>query len=118
MLSDETSASAADMFAATMQDNGRAVLFGKRTMGAGGNVTQWQTGTYSEAFATLTESLMVRKYERFEAGGLPVSPYVENVGVHPEIEVDYMTRANLFERGKPFVDAFTQAIVEHIRKNR
>jgi hypothetical protein len=118
VLMDEFSASGADMFPASMQDNGRAVLFGHRTMGAGGNVTLWQAGSYSGATTTLTESLMVRKYERVEAGGYPVSPYVENVGVHPEIEVDYMTRDNLLQRGRPFVTAFTEAMVDHIRKNR
>lgn len=118
VLMDEFSASGADMFPATMQDNGRAVLFGMRTMGAGGNVTSWDAGTYSDGTATLTESLMVRKHDRFEAGGLPVSPYIENVGVHPEIEVDYMTRENLIQRGAPFVEAFTNAMVEHIRRHQ
>ena len=61
---------------------------------------------------------MVRKYERAEAGGYPVSPYIENVGVHPEIEVDYMTRENLIQRGRPFVNAFTEAMADHIRKNK
>ncbi|MCU1233560.1 MAG: peptidase, partial [Candidatus Solibacter sp.] len=38
VLIDEMSASAADAFAATIQDNARGPLFGWRTMGAGGNV--------------------------------------------------------------------------------
>jgi hypothetical protein len=29
-----------------------------------------------------------------------------------------MTQQNLFENGKPFVDAFTAAMVEHIRRFR
>jgi hypothetical protein len=87
-------------------------------MGAGGNVSGWNAGAYSQGAATLTESLMVRKSERAEAGGYPVSAYVENVGVHPEIEFDVMTRENLIQRGRPFVTAFTNAMVEHITRTK
>jgi hypothetical protein len=44
----------------------------------------------------------------------PPAPYVENIGVRPDIEVDYMTRANLDQKGKPFVDAFVAAIIAEI----
>ena len=117
ILTDEFSASGGDAFAAVMQDNGRGTLFGYRTMGAGGSVTDWQAGSYSEGLVNRTESLMNRATERAEVG-YPVSPYVENVGVHPDIEYDYMTRENLTLNGRPFVDAFTAAIVEQIRKVR
>jgi hypothetical protein len=43
---------------------------------------------------------------------------VENVGVHPEIEFDVMTRENLIQRGRPFVTAFTNAMVEHITRTK
>jgi hypothetical protein len=66
----------------------------------------------------MTQSLLSRAHERFEEGGYPVSRYIENVGVHPDIQVDYMTRQNLIENGKPFVDRFVAEMVEHIRKNR
>lgn len=118
VLIDEWSASGGDAFAAVIQDNGRGPLFGYRTMGAGGNVTSWFAGSYSEGQTALTESLMSRATERAEDGGYPVSPYVENVGVRPDIEYDYMTRDNLFQNGKPFVDAFTAAMVDQIRKNQ
>ncbi len=29
-----------------------------------------------------------------------------------------MTRENLIQRGRPFVDGFTQIIVDHIRQSR
>ena len=87
-------------------------------MGAGGNVTQWRAGSYSEATVTLTESLMSRSFERAGDSGFPSSRYVENVGVRPDFEYDYMAQQNLFESGKPFVDAFTAAMVEHIRRFR
>jgi hypothetical protein len=38
---------------------------------------------------------------------------VENIGVRPDIAVDYMTRANLLNGGASFVQAFIQA-VEHL----
>jgi hypothetical protein len=43
----------------------------------------------------------------------PPAPYIENIGVRPNILIDYMTRANLMTGGQPFVQAFTQAIVSH-----
>jgi hypothetical protein len=41
----------------------------------------------------------------------PPAPYIENIGVRPDVVVDYMTRANLMGAGAPFVQAFTQAAV-------
>ena len=64
------------------------------------------------------ESLGVREAEllrRFNARlgdkfPLP-SPYIENIGVRPDIVADYMTRTNLITGGAPFVQAFTQKAV-------
>jgi hypothetical protein len=61
---------------------------------------------------------MSRKYERAEASGLPVSAYIENIGVYPEIDVDYMTADTLIRNGKPFVEKFVSAMIEHLQKNR
>ena len=47
----------------------------------------------------------------------PPSPYIENVGVRPDIVVDYMTRANLMSAGAPFVQAFTDAAVKLAQAN-
>lgn len=118
LLVDEFSASAADGFAAIIQDNGRALLYGQRTMGAGGNVVSRQGGPFSGSTVRLTQSLISRAVERSEPGGYPATRYVENVGVHPDYLVDYMTAANLFLNGKPFVDGFVEAIVEHIGRSR
>ena len=81
-------------------------------------MTGWNAGSYSEGFVNRTESLMSRASERTGEAGYPSSRYVENVGVRPDIEYDYMTRENLFRNGGAFVDAFTGAIVEHITKNK
>jgi hypothetical protein len=96
-----------------MQDNQRGPLFGMRTMGAGGNVNQYQVTTYSEGAATLTESLMHRK-NPVVTSDYPTAPYVENIGVRPEIVQDYMTIANLLNKGATFVQAFTDAMVANI----
>jgi Peptidase family S41 len=117
VLVDEMSASAGDAFAATIQDNTRGPLVGWRTMGAGGNVEGWEAGSYSLGFTTVTESLMVRK-DAIMTAEYPTAPYVENIGVRPDIEVDYMTRDNLNQKGKPFVDAFVAAIVAQIQGSK
>lgn len=118
MVTDEFSASAADGFAAMFQDNGRGLLFGWRTMGAGGNVTQRTTGAYSRSSVSITESLMSRAAEREFPDGYPRTRYVENTGVHPDIMEDYMTAANLRDNGRPFVEALVRAMVEQIQRSR
>jgi C-terminal processing protease CtpA/Prc len=117
VLVDEMSASGGDAFAATIQDNQRGPLLGWRTMGAGGNVEAWEAGSYSQGIATVTESLMNRK-DNITTAEYPSAPYVENIGVRPEIVVDYMTIANLDQRGKPFVDAFVAAIIAEIESHK
>jgi C-terminal processing protease CtpA/Prc len=115
VLVDEMSASGGDAFAATIQDNARGPLLGWRTMGAGGNVESWEAGSYSMGFATVTESLMNRKND-IKTEEYLTAPYVENIGVRPDIVVDYMTVNNLNQKGKPFVDAFVAAIVAQLQK--
>ena len=117
VLIDDMSASMADAFPATIQDNGRGLLFGYRTMGAGGNVVDWEAGTYSLGSTSVTESLMHRK-SPVVTSNYPAAPYVENIGVRPDIEVDYMTADNLTQNGKPFVGAFVDAIVAQIQKGK
>ncbi len=116
VLMDEFSASGGDAFPATLQDNGRALLFGWRTMGAGGSVVDAKGSNWAEANTRVTETLMNRKSEVVTAE-YPAAPYVENIGVRPDILEDFMTRENLVTGGRPYVAAFTRAIVEHIRSN-
>jgi C-terminal processing protease CtpA/Prc len=113
VLVDEMSASGGDAFAATIQDNLRGPLVGWRTMGAGGSVEAWEAGSYSLGSSTVTVSLMNRKND-IVTDDYPSAPYVENIGVRPDLVVDYMTAANLNQRGKPFVDAFVAAIIAQI----
>lgn len=114
LLVDELSASAADFFAAVMQDNRRAVLFGNRTMGAGGNVEELPGTTYTSATTLVTESLMTRKDTVSSPEYIP-APVIENIGVRPDIFYDFMTKDNLTTGGADFVNAFTKAAIDNIR---
>jgi hypothetical protein len=113
VLIDELTASGGDAFAATIQDNWRGLLFGRRTMGAGGNVVSWEAGSYSQGIMRVTQSLMNRKFP-VQTLEYPEAPYVENIGVYPDFYVDYMTQDNLAQNGKPFVDAFVATMVRYL----
>lgn len=117
VLTDEFSASASEMFAAAIQDNERGILFGWRTTGAGGNVVSDSMGSFSQGLFSVTQSLMSRKAPVLTSE-FPAAPYVENIGVRPDITADYMTRANLVGQGQPFVYGFTAAMIAHIEKNK
>ena len=91
-------------------------LLGMRTMGAGGSVVHSTAPHSPKVCCTVTVSLMNRGTV-ISGTDYPPSPYIENVGVRPDIVVDYMTRANLMSGGAPFVEAFTQAAVKLAQAN-
>ena len=113
VLVDDFSGSSADAFPAVIQDNGRGKIVGYRTMGLGGNVVEFAGTVYSQVTVRLTQSLMTRR-EPVVTTDLPTAPYVENIGVRPDIELDYMTRENLLNRGASFVNSFTRIILDQI----
>ena len=115
VLIDEFSTSSADVFPSVIQDAGRALMFGKQTAGGGGLSYNPDIGFYTEGSVALSITLGTRG-KIVTPPGLPPSNYIENVGALPDIEVDYMTRDNLMNGGRSFVDAFTTAIIEHIRR--
>lgn len=117
LLVDELSTSAADIFPAIIQDNGRGKIVGTRTGGLGGAVegNLQSAGPFSEGFTTNTVSIVLRAKE-YETPGLPKSAFIENAGVTPDIELDYMTKENLLQRGAPFVERFTRIILDEIAK--
>ena len=117
LLTDEMTASAAEYFAAVFQDNQRGALLGMRTMGAGGNVDVFPVTTYSSGMASVTESLMHR-LNPVTTSDYPAAPYVENIGVRPDVLMDYMTTDNLLNRGSSFVQAFTNAMVQYIKTGK
>jgi len=86
-------------------------------MGAGGNVEAWEAGSYSLGVSTVTESLMNRGHDIITSD-YPPAPYVENIGVRPDVQIDYMTYDNLQRFGQGFVDAFIPVIVDQILKSR
>jgi len=109
MLTDEFSASGGDMLPAIFQSNHRGPTLGWRTMGAGGSVVSFNGPAFTESIFRVTVSLMNRG-EIITTPDFPPAPYVENIGVRPDIPVDYMTRANLMSGGAPFVQAFVHAV--------
>lgn len=115
-LADELSVSFGDIFPAMMQDNKRGPIAGVRTGGWGGSIAGWPVGFYSEATSTVTNSLVIRN-SSISAPGLPSRPYVENFGVIPDIDLDFMTRDNLMTRGRPFVDSVTRIVLEEIDRS-
>jgi hypothetical protein len=115
VLTDELSASAAEIFAAVMQDEKRATIYGTRTDGAGGSVTQFPVGVYMESYLYYAQSILTRKNVIDSGGQFPNAPYIENIGVRPDVVDDYMTMENLLNNGKPFVDRFTQALLDRIK---
>jgi hypothetical protein len=114
VLVDEFSASGADMFPAIIQDNRRGAIFGMRTMGAGGTVVGFNATAFTESFFRVTVSLMNRA-NPVQTPEYPAAPYVENIGVRPDIVQDYMTSANLLTAGGPYIQAFTAAIVNAVQ---
>jgi C-terminal processing protease CtpA/Prc len=115
ILTDEFSTSAGDIFPAMMQDNQRGLLVGTRTNGAGGSVSVWDAGFFMEGAATNTNTLVTRREPR-AVQDYPTSSYIENVGVHPDVPLERMTRENLLSGGRQFTDGFSRIIVEEINK--
>jgi len=115
VLIDDFATSTADSLAGMMQDSGRALLYGMRSNGAGGNNTSFDAGTYSESLVGMTLALQVRK-DFMSIEGFPDTQYIENVGVRPQVVNDYMTRENLLNKGATFVSQFLQAMADYIRQ--
>jgi C-terminal processing protease CtpA/Prc len=113
VLTDELSASAAEIFAAVMQDEKRGLIYGLRTGGAGGAIDYADAGFYSEAGSSLAATIVVRKNPN-ASPQYPAAPYIENIGVIPDKTADIMTRENLLNQGKAFVRGFSDAMVEHL----
>jgi hypothetical protein len=117
MLTDEFSTSTADSVPGMIKDANRAVLFGMRTDGAGGNNTTFDAGSYAEGTTGMTLALQTRK-NKVGGFGYPYTEYIENVGIWPDIPNDYMTKDNLLQNGAPFVSGFLQHMAAEIRARR
>jgi C-terminal processing protease CtpA/Prc len=117
VLTDELSYSAAEAFAAIMQDNGRALLYGMHTDGAGGSPSDFAVGVYMEAAASIAQTKIIRKAP-IKTGSYPAAPYIENIGVLPDHVYDYMTTDNLLQKGQPLVTDFTRTMVNYINSQK
>jgi hypothetical protein len=69
-----------------------------RTNGAGGNNTSFDAGPYSEGLAGMTLALHVRN-QFIATPDYPTTTLIENVGVRPDFESNYMTKDNLLQSG-------------------
>jgi Peptidase family S41/PDZ domain len=116
VLVDEFSVSGGDQFASILQDAGRGQIVGIRTMGAGGTNGSFPATDYSEGTAGITFGIAVRA-QPIITPDFGVTQYTENVGVRPDIEIDYMTKDNLLNRGRPFFTSVTGVIADWIDKN-
>lgn len=104
LLIDELCASGGDAFPMIMKGNGRATVFGQRTMGAGGNVDRMPALPNSGAQINLTRSLF---YLTQFNDHLPET-VIENQGVSPDIE--YQSTVEDFRAGYTgYVKAFSDA---------
>jgi C-terminal processing protease CtpA/Prc len=65
-----------------MQRNGRAKIFGERTMGLGGSVEEMEALTNSRVAVRLTRGLLTG-FE--ESGSYSPANFIENNGVTPDI---------------------------------
>lgn len=117
MVIDEFSTSTGDSVASMFQEARRGLLFGYRSNGAGGNNISVPAGPYSEGTAGMTISVQV-KATPVSVPGYPTTNIIENVGVHPDVVQDYMTKDNLLNQGRPFVESLTNAMVKLINDSK
>ncbi|QOY88324.1 S41 family peptidase [Paludibaculum fermentans] len=117
VVTDEFTISAGEAFTMMLQDGGRATVFGMRTDGGGGNPAAYNATTYSESATRVTRTFVTRS-KLAVTPDFPPANHMENVGVYPDILMDYMTKENFDTFGGPFVDGFTAAIVDKIAKGQ
>src|SRR5208337_289226 len=117
VLTDNFTGSAAEFFSATLQDAKRATVYGVRTSGGGGNVVEFDfnAGPYSEGSARVTLSLAARA-KNITTPGFPSAPYIENIGVYPDVTADYQTLDTLLNNGQTFAQGFTTPFPNLITK--
>lgn len=117
MLIDEFSTSTGDSVPSMFQENRRGLLYGMRSNGAGGNNTSLPVGAYTEGAVGVTMGIQAR-HSVVSIEGYPATNRLENVGVHPDVVNDYMTRENLLQGGAPFVRQFLERMAQYIRSGR
>jgi Peptidase family S41 len=115
LLTDEMSY--ADVFAAIFQDEQRGLIVGQRTSGLGGGAIQYFGGNYSEGFVFVNANQLTRS-KLVSTPDYPGTSFIENVGVRPDIVVEYQTKDNLLNGGSAYVGTVVAAAADWIKKNR
>lgn len=106
VLINELDFSCADLFPAIIQDNGRAMLFGKKTSGAGGYVRAYSHASqFGVAGYSLTGSIVYR------LNGEPI----ENLGVTPDIPYE-LTENDMRKNYSDYIRAVNDAIKNLLTK--
>jgi C-terminal processing protease CtpA/Prc len=115
MLVDDLSASSGDIFPALFQDAKRGPVMGYRTMGLGGTVVTFPDATtYSEGDCRITLSMMTRA-QAVQVDEFPSSAYIENIGVRPDVVLEYQTRDNLMNAGKTWIETAAWLAAQHVK---
>jgi Peptidase family S41/PDZ domain len=117
LLTDDWSVSAADMFAALFKDNQRGLIFGTRTNGAGGAFQSTSVGGYVEGEIIVEVNLGMVNHV-MNVPGYPQTRYWENVGIHPDIVEERLTRENLLNGGATFSRHMVAAIVQYVQQSQ
>lgn len=111
LLIDELSGSGGDMFPLIMKSHGRAVLFGNRTAGMGGNVESMPELPFSGITISMTRSLFYLHGDENTANKV----IIENNGVSPHIQHQVSMEDFLGEYAE-YIDKFSQAAIELLPK--
>jgi len=116
VLTDEVSVG--DIFAAILQDEGRAQIVGERTSGIGGGALEFDdAGNYSEGIVFVNVGSLIRN-RLITTPEFPTTNLIENVGVRPDVKLDFQTKDNLLNNGQTFLNSATAAAVAWIQKNQ
>ena len=103
MLIDYMSGSGGDAFPGLLQGYGRAKLFGTRTMGLGGHVTEIPNLNYSQIKLRMTRSLFYT----------PKDVEIENNGVTPDVQYK-ITRYDFLYDYKEYQKAYLKELFKLI----
>ncbi len=110
VLIDELAGSCADVFPMLVKRNHLAPLFGRRTMGLGGNVESFGPLANSQASVSLTRGLFTTYREN---DTYVPEDFVENHGVQPDIE--HVITAKDFRAGfVEYVKHFSEVLASEI----
>lgn len=107
VLIDERTGSNGDLFAATMQDNGRALVIGRTSAGLGGSILHYDMPPNFigiQAFG-LTSSLVLRSNQRV----------IEDLGITPDVEIE--RTASMIIKPRLELDYVFDWVADHLKKN-